>query len=125
VNLSSLIEAHKKHGKLATLTSVVPAGRFGILKVGKNKKIDFFGEKVDNIDRVNGGFFVLEPGVLDYISGDEMPFEQDPLVNLVKDGELYSYEHNGFWKPMDTLGDKNELEKIWNTGEAPWKTWKD
>jgi glucose-1-phosphate cytidylyltransferase len=130
VNLKKLLDFHKSHGKTATVTTIIPEGRFGIVKAGADGKVDFFGEKVDNHDRVNGGFFVVEPKIFDYVTKDgkpmdEIPFEQKPLENLTKDGELYAYEHNGFWKPMDALRDKIKLEEMWASGKAPWKIWED
>jgi len=124
ININDLISFHKRHGKLATVTAVRPLGRFGTLVLGKNSYITEFEEKpVGNGGWVNGGFFVLEPKVFDYIIGDETFWEKKPLENLAKDSELVAYKHTGFWKPMDTLRDKRELEKIWNSGKAPWKVW--
>jgi glucose-1-phosphate cytidylyltransferase len=130
IDLNKLLEFHKSHGKLATVTSVTPEGRFGIIKTSKDKKVEFFGEKVDNVNRVNGGFFVLEPKVFDYVlkdgqPWDEMPFEgkNGPLENLTKDGELFAFEHDGYWMAMDTLRDKLKLEEAWESKKAPWKIW--
>lgn len=123
VDITKLVEYHKRHGKLATLTAVMPEGRFGVLDITDDEKIINFGEKKDNNGRINAGFFVFEPKVFDYIEGDETTFEKEPLENLAKDGNLYAYHHNGFWKPMDTLSDKNKLETMWQSGNAPWKIW--
>lgn len=124
VNIDDLVNFHKKHRKLATITAVRPPGRFGTLVLGENSYITKFEEKsVGDGGWVNGGFFVLEPKVLDYIEGDETYWERDPLENLAKDGKLIAYKHTGFWKPMDTLRDKRELEEIWNSGKATWKVW--
>ncbi|MEI7690649.1 MAG: glucose-1-phosphate cytidylyltransferase [bacterium] len=125
IDLNKLIDKHKKHGKLATVTSVVPEGRFGVLRIKEDARVEEFSEKTDNQARINGGFFVLEPEVFNYISSDEMPFEKDPLETLAKEGNLYNYSHEGFWKPMDTLSDKKKLEAMWLSGKAPWKIWDD
>lgn len=123
INIKELVEFHRKQGKIATLTAVRPTGRFGALGLEGDNVLQF-SEKTDNADKwVNGGFFVLEPKVFDYLPGDGMPFEKDPLENLAKDGELNAYKHHGFWKPMDKLYDKTQLEELWNTGNAPWKVW--
>ncbi len=121
VNISELVAFHRGHGKLATVTSVQPAGRFGALSIADDHRVSHFEEKPRG-DRgwVNGGFFVMEPQVFDYIAGDETIFENEPLRNLAADGQLMAYRHSGFWKPMDTLRDKRELEEIWNAGRAPW-----
>lgn len=123
VDIPALIKFHKKQGKIATLTSVVPEGRFGVLSINKKNMVTKFSEKTDNQSRINGGFFVLEPEVFDYIEGDETIFEKGPLEKLASEGELSAYPHNGFWKPMDKLYDKKELEKLWESGSAPWKIW--
>jgi len=124
VDIKKLVEKHKKHGKLATVTSVIPEGRFGVLKISNSDKVEAFSEKTDNNARINGGFFVLEPKVFDYIKSDDMPFEKEPLETLANEGHLYNYAHDGFWKPMDTLSDKKKLEEMWLSGKAPWKIWK-
>ncbi|ENN95794.1 glucose-1-phosphate cytidylyltransferase [Methanocaldococcus villosus KIN24-T80] len=125
INIRELVEFHKKHGKLATVTAVQPEGRFGVLKLNGNQVIKF-AEKMDNKDSwINAGFFVLEPEVIDYIKGDDTIWEKEPLERLAEDGQLMAYFHRGFWKPMDKLKDKMELEKLWNSGNAPWKIWKD
>lgn len=123
INIKKIINFHKSHKKIATLTSVIPEGRFGVLKIGEKDNVLAFSEKTDNQGRINAGFFVLEPEVFDYIDGDNTIFEKEPLENLAKDKQLYSYAHDGFWKPMDTLSDKNKLEKLWEDGTAPWKIW--
>jgi glucose-1-phosphate cytidylyltransferase len=103
----------------------VPApGRFGVLDLADNGNVQSFREKPDNeIGWINGGFFVCEPSVFDYIEGDATSWERTPLERLARDGELMAYQHTGFWKPMDTLRDKRELEEFWANGEAPWKIW--
>ena len=124
VDLKSLHEFHKSHGKLATMTSVQPEGRFGALDVDSDMKVNSFMEKPRGDGSwINGGFFVCEPAVLDYIEGDETIFERQPLENLANDGELFTYRHSGFWKCMDTLRDKQQLNDIWSRKEAKWKTW--
>ncbi len=126
VNIKELLEFHKKHGKLATVTAVQPPGRFGGLILNGGEKVLDFREKPKGDGAwINGGFFVLEPGVFDYIKGDDTPWEAEPLQNLARNGELMAYKHKGFWQCMDTLRDKNYLEKLWNSGKAPWKIWKD
>jgi len=124
INIRELLEFHKSHGKLATVTGVRPLGRFGALRISKENSVERFQEKTEgNSSWINGGFFVLEPKVLDYIKGDEMPFENDPVRRLTKDSELMAYKHHGFWQPMDTLRERNMLEELWQSGKAPWKVW--
>ncbi|MFA4880069.1 MAG: glucose-1-phosphate cytidylyltransferase [Candidatus Doudnabacteria bacterium] len=125
IDIKKLLTFHKKHGKIATLTAVIPEGRFGVLNINHRARITCFSEKTDNQSYINGGFFVLEPAVFNYIQGDETIFEKEPLENLAKSGNLYAYYHNGFWKAMDTLNDKNKLETLWQTGNAMWKIWKE
>ncbi|MGM0407845.1 MAG: glucose-1-phosphate cytidylyltransferase [Bacteroidota bacterium] len=128
VNINELIMHHKNHGKLATLTAVRQPGRFGVftLKSDENR-INYFQEKPEGNTNgtawINGGYFVLEPGVLDYIEGDSTVFEKEPLEHLASNKELYSFKHTGFWQPMDTLRDKNYLEELWDSNKAPWKIW--
>jgi glucose-1-phosphate cytidylyltransferase len=121
IDISKEIAFHKKHGKLATVAAVQPPGRFGVLNIAPNKQVTSFEEKPsDEIGWINGGFFVLEPGVIPYIGGDEISWEVEPLSNLAKDGQLFSFHHTGFWQPCDTLRDKRILEAHWNKGSAPW-----
>jgi glucose-1-phosphate cytidylyltransferase len=123
VNISDLIAFHRQGHALATLTAVQPPGRFGALDLEK-QKITGFREKPDGDGgRINGGFFVLSPKVIDYIEGDATIWEGSPMENLAKDGQLSAYLHDGFWHPMDTLRDRNALEDLWDTGKAPWKVW--
>lgn len=124
IDVKQLLEFHKKHGKISTVTATLPEGRFGVLKIEESHEVSGFSEKTDNQGRVNGGFFVFEPQVFDYIEGDDTIFEYGPLPALAKKGEMYSFSHKGFWKPMDTLSDKQKLETLWDSGEAPWKIWK-
>lgn len=124
VDVGKLIDFHKSHGKLATLTATQPPGRFGALHIdGKNLITDFHEKPDGDGNFINGGFFVLSPKVIDYIEGDKTLWEQEPLKNLAKDGELMAYKHTGFWQPMDTLRDKTQLEELWQSGKAPWKIW--
>ena len=125
INIKNLVEFHKSHGKLATMTAFQPDGRFGALDINNDNIITSFLEKPKGDGNwINAGFFVCEPKVLDYITnGDATIFEKEPLSNLAKDRQLCAFKHNGFWKPMDALRDKQVLEKMWDSGKAPWKTW--
>ena len=125
IDINKLVDFHKKSGRLATLTAVQPEGRFGVLKVEDDNSVSNFQEKPKNEDAwINGGFFVLEPGIFDYIpDGDNVIWEQAPLRSLANDGQLNAYKHRGFWRPMDMLKDKEDLNKIWAAGNAPWKVW--
>ncbi len=125
INISELVKFHKAHGKAMTMTSAQPDARFGGLSIDNNGKVTEFKEKPKGEGGwINAGFFVCEPKVFDYITeGDSTIFEQAPLQNLARDGEIFTYQHNGFWKPMDTLRDKQELQKLWDSKKAPWKTW--
>jgi glucose-1-phosphate cytidylyltransferase len=123
IDIADSIRFHKEHGKAATLTATYPPGRFGALDI-QNKQVMNFKEKPKGDGAmINGGFFVLTPKVLDYLTDDSTIWEQEPLMGLAEDGELMAYEHQGFWQPMDTLRDKNLLEELWEAGKAPWKTW--
>ena len=125
VNIPELIKCHDTSGKLATLTSVQPSGRFGALEINSDGTVDSFKEKpVGDGAWINGGFFVMEPGVFDYLTeGDETVLERKPFENLADAGQLNAYKHYGFWRPMDTLRDKHELNDMWTTGKAPWALW--
>jgi glucose-1-phosphate cytidylyltransferase len=125
VNIRELVEFHKAHGKLATVTSTQPGGRFGALSLGENNVVHGFQEKPKGDGSwINAGFFVLQPEVFKYIDGgDDTVFEKGPLEQLSSNGELRAYKHHGFWQPMDTLRDKNQLEELWRTNNAPWKAW--
>ena len=121
VNISELIEFHKSHNKLATLTATQPPGRFGALDLDGNK-INSFQEKPQGDGAwINGGFFVLSPKVINYIEEDSTMWERKPMESLAKEGQLLAFFHHGFWKPMDTLRDKVLLEELWQSGKAPWK----
>ena len=124
VNIGELVNFHQQHGKLATITSVQPSGRFGALELDINNVVSGFQEKPKGDGSwINGGFFVMQPEVLDYIDGDSTLLEKEPLENLANDGQLVAYKHTGFWQPMDTLRDKNHLEELWTAESAPWKVW--
>ena len=124
VNISDLIKHHKNHGNKATLTAVRPQGRFCALSIGPDNFINKFEEKPEGDNGwINGGFFVLDPSVIDLIDGDLTSWENEPLVSLANAGELSAFIHDGFWQPMDTLREKNELESLWASGKAPWKVW--
>jgi glucose-1-phosphate cytidylyltransferase len=125
INIEELIKFHKSHGKLMTMTSAQPDGRFGALRIDDNNQVLEFQEKPKGDGSwINAGFFVCEPKVFDYITeGDGTVFEQTPLKNLAKDGEIFTYKHNGFWMPMDTLRDKMKLNEMWESKKAPWKVW--
>ena len=125
VPINDLVAFHKEQGLLATVTAISPPGRFGILKTNPHDRIvQGFREKhLDDSGLINGGFFVLEPGVLDLIEGDNTVWEQEPMQRLVDAGQLQAYVHKGFWQNMDTLRDKQTLEDVWKTGNAPWKVW--
>lgn len=124
VNIGELLNFHKKHHKKITMTAIQPEGRFGALKIENDNKISSFLEKPKGDGAwINGGFFICEPSVLDYIQGDQTVFEKEPLQDLANEGELYSFKHEGFWKCMDTLRDKNQLNEMWASGNAKWKSW--
>ena len=123
VNIRETIDFHLSHGKLATLTATFPPGRFGALDI-QNKQIRSFKEKPKGDGAmINGGFFVLNPKVIDLIANDATTWEQEPLIALAEQGQLMAFEHGGFWQPMDTLRDKHYLEGLWESGKAPWKVW--
>ncbi|MFT0849975.1 glucose-1-phosphate cytidylyltransferase [Achromobacter sp. F4_2707] len=123
VHIGDSIEFHKSHGKQATITAVLPPGRYGAL-LRNGTAVDGFTEKPRGESGwINGGFFVLSPKTLDLIAGDSTSWENEPLTTLAQSGELQAFEHNGFWQPMDTLREKNLLESLWQEGKAPWKTW--
>lgn len=124
VNIPELLSFHKNHGKAATLTAVQPFGRFGALDVGDANRIRQFVEKPRGEGSwINAGFFVLERKIFGYIEGDQTTWERAPLEQLAAKRELFAYRHNEFWRPMDTLRDKNDLERIWSEGRAPWRLW--
>jgi glucose-1-phosphate cytidylyltransferase len=124
VNITELVAFHKSHGKLATVTATQPAGKFGALNLSANNDVTSFQEKPAGDGAwINGGFFVLQPDVLERIADDTTIFEREPLEGLARSGELRAFKHGGFWQPMDTLRDKIVLEQLWTSGNAPWKVW--
>jgi len=128
ININELIRHHRKQGLLATLTAVRPPGRFGVFNMAQNDcKITNFKEKpvspCEDTTWINGGYFVLEPKVIDYIDNDATVFEKDPIERLASEGQLCGFRHTGFWRPMDTMNDKILLEDLWANGNAPWKIW--
>ncbi len=126
VDIAKLYEFHKSHGKLATMSAIKPESRFGVLDLDKNNEVNAFREK-SSVDSgyINAGFMVLDPKVLDYVADDTIMFEREPMEKLAQDGELMCYKHHGFWQCMDTLRDKEKLEKMWAKNNAPWKVWND
>jgi glucose-1-phosphate cytidylyltransferase len=125
IDLRGLIDFHRSHGKLSTVTAVQPAGRFGALELdeGTDAVIDFHEKPLGDGAWINGGFFVLSPEVGRYIDGDATIWEQEPMRGLAGDGQLASFRHRGFWQPMDTVRERNVLEELWRSGRAPWRTW--
>jgi glucose-1-phosphate cytidylyltransferase len=124
IDIDALKRTHKNHGKALTVTAVQPEGRFGSLNILENNNVNSFLEKPKGDGSwINGGFFVCEPKIFDYIKDDETIFERAPLEEMASDGELFAYKHNGFWKPMDTLRDRNQLNDTWDKGQAQWKRW--
>ncbi|NLG71829.1 MAG: glucose-1-phosphate cytidylyltransferase [Chloroflexi bacterium] len=123
VNLHKLLDFHRSHGKLATLTAVRPPARYGHLVFDGDRVAEFTEKPQIGEGWINGAFFVLEPGIFDYIDGDETVWEKEPLERLAADGQLMAYRHEGFWQCMDTLREKQILNKLWESGNAPWKIW--
>ncbi len=123
VNITALIDYHRSHGRVATVTAVRPPGRYGALELDQGKVSGFIEKPRGDGGFINGGFFVLSPAVIDLIDGDSCSWEGVPLTKLVAMEQLRAFEHDGFWQPMDTLREKNLLEDLWSRGEAPWKQW--
>jgi glucose-1-phosphate cytidylyltransferase len=123
IDVRALVEFHREQKTKATLTAVQPPGRFGVIDIQAEKIREFQEKPPGDGSWINGGFFVLEPQVLDYIAGDEVAWEREPLEQLARHGELSAFKHGGFWHPMDTLRDKTYLENLWLSGSAPWKVW--
>ncbi|MDE1005837.1 glucose-1-phosphate cytidylyltransferase [Paraburkholderia agricolaris] len=123
VNITDLLSFHRTHGKQATMTAVQPPGRFGALEMNGTQVRSFMEKPTGDGGWINGGFFVLNPSVIDLIEGDETLWERQPLEALAKNDQLQAYFHHGFWQPMDTLRDKTHLEELWTSGNAPWKKW--
>lgn len=123
IDIAAQLAFHRAHGKLATVTAIQPPGRYGALDIDAGRVLSFQEKPAGDGAWINGGFFVLEPRVIDCIDDDQTSWEATPLVQLAAQGELMSYQHRGFWQPMDTLRDKNQLEDLWAGGRAPWKVW--
>jgi glucose-1-phosphate cytidylyltransferase len=125
VDIKKLLEFHRLHGKYCTVTSVQPQGRFGVLNIAENDEVHSFTEKPKGDGAwINGGYFVCEPNIFDYITeGDATIWEKGPMDEIAADGKMMSFKHNGFWRPMDTLKDKQDLNEMWSSNEAPWKCW--
>lgn len=124
INIKDLVDYHFLHGKIATITSTQPKGRFGALHLSQDNRVAEFQEKPKGDGSwINAGFFVMGPEIFDYIDGDSTLLEREPLENLARDGQLVAYKHDGFWQPMDTLRDKTLLDNLWQSGQAPWKVW--
>ena len=124
LDVKQVVEFHRGHGRKVTVTAVPSPGRFGVLDLGDARNVRQFLEKPKNeVGWINGGFFVVDPAVIDGIEGDSTVWEGEPLERLAREGDLMAYQHNGFWRPMDTLRDKRELEQLWMSGQAPWKMW--
>ena len=123
LDISKLVAFHRGHGRKATVTAIQPPGRYGSLHIEKGSVREFQEKPLGDGSWINGGFFVLEPGVFEYIKGDQVSWEGQPLRELTRDGQLMAYQHTGFWQAMDTLRDKTQLEELWNR-KAPWKIWK-
>jgi glucose-1-phosphate cytidylyltransferase len=123
IDITASIAFHEEHGKLATLAAVNPPGRFGALNIDGTQINSFMEKPSGDGHKINGGFFVLSPKVIDFIEGDRTTWEKEPLEELAKMGQLMAYKHDGFWQPMDTLRDKTTLNGLWSSGHAAWKTW--
>ena len=123
LDIAKLIEFHRSHKRQATITAVLPPARFGALELDENRVTGFLEKPASERGFINGGFFVLEPSVVDLISDDTTIWEREPMELLTQKDNLRAYIHKGFWSPMDTLREKNQLEKLWSTGNAPWKSW--
>ncbi len=123
IDIKALAAFHKKHGKLSTVTAVVPPGRYGALSLQRDRVTHFIEKPAGDDNVINGGFFVLQPEVVNLIEGDDTVWERAPLEKLAAQGELMAFRHTGFWQPMDTLRDRTQLEQMWTSGKAPWKVW--
>ena len=124
IDISAEIIFHKRHGKWATITAVQPPGRYGALQMNGKQVASFTEKPRGDGGLINGGFFILSPRCLEFIAGDHSSWEVESLIRLAEEGQLMAFEHDGFWQPMDTLRDKNHLEELWQSGNAPWKMWK-
>jgi glucose-1-phosphate cytidylyltransferase len=124
IDISAEITFHKRHGKWATVTAVQPPGRYGALQMNGKQVASFTEKPRGDGGLINGGFFILSPRCLEFIAGDHSSWEAESLIRLAAEGQLMAFDHDGFWQPMDTLRDKNHLEELWQSGNAPWKMWK-
>jgi glucose-1-phosphate cytidylyltransferase len=124
VDIGALLAFHKLHGKMASLTAIKPPGRYGAINIDGSSVSSFQEKPAGDGGWINGGFFVLEPSVLDFIDGDQTSWESAPLMRLAASGQLQAYQHGGFWQAMDTLRDKTHLEELWSAGNPPWKVWR-
>ena len=123
VDIRRTVEFHRSHGKLVTMTAVKPEGRFGILDLDGDRIASFREKSKDDVGYINGGYMVVEPAIFDYIDGDDTTLERKPLETIADEGQLMAFKHNGFWQCMDTMRDREKLERLWASGEAPWKVW--
>jgi glucose-1-phosphate cytidylyltransferase len=123
LDMKALIDTHREHGTIATVTAVQPVGRFGSMRIVGDHVTEFTEKPAGDDSWINGGFFVLSPRVGAYLEGDDTVWERAPLQRLASEGELTPYRHTGFWQPMDTLRERQRLQELWESGEAPWKTW--
>ena len=123
IQIDQLVRFHNDNKTVATVTAVQPSARFGALDIRENKVISFKEKPPGDGNWINGGYFVLEPSVFDYLGDNSTVWEEEPVENLTRDGQLSTYKHSGFWQPLDSLRDKNKLEKLWSNGNAPWKIW--
>lgn len=123
LDIGRLLDFHRNHGQLATLTAIQPPGRYGAVLIDRTRVTSFQEKPAGDGAWINGGFFILQPATLAYIKGDHTSWESETLVDIARDGQLRAFEHSGFWQAMDTLRDKNQLEDLWQTGRAPWKCW--
>ncbi len=123
IDIGKLVRFHREHGRLATVTAIQPPGRYGALDMDGDAVASFQEKPAGDGAWINGGYFVLDPAVIDYIDGDQSSWEGEPLMRLAREGHLMSYRHSGFWQAMDTLRDKNQLEELWAKGTPPWKVW--
>lgn len=123
IDIAALVKFHFAHGKTATVTAIQPPGRYGALNVEGQSVVSFQEKPAGDGAWINGGYFVLDPAVIDYIEGDQTSWEAEPLIRLAREGKLMTYQHSGFWQAMDTLRDKNHLEELWSAGNPPWKVW--
>ena len=123
VDIGRLVEFHQRSGSIATVTAVHPPGRFGVLTMARDEIASFAEKPHDDAGWINGGYFVLSPKAIGYIGGDETAWEKEPMERLAREGQLSAFVHAGFWQPLDTLRDRNQLNELWNSGKAPWKKW--